>query len=66
MFVQSAESIRRTVDERHEDYGDVAGYYAKVPRAAPLVRSTWKDHLDGKLTREDALERIAAGAVEAK
>jgi hypothetical protein len=26
------------------------------------VRAAWKDHLDGKLTRAEALERIAAGA----
>ncbi len=62
MFVQSAESIRRTVDPEHRDYGDVAGYYARVPEASLLVRPAWQEHLAGKLTREEALERIAGGA----
>jgi hypothetical protein len=62
MFVQSAASIRRTVAAEHEDYGDVAGYYAKVPEAAALVRAAWGEYLAGTISRDAALERIAAGA----
>ncbi len=62
MFVQSAESIRRTVDPEHQDYGDVSGYYSRVSEATQLVRPAWKDFLDGKASLEETLERIASGA----
>jgi hypothetical protein len=62
MFVQSAESIRRTVAEEHVDYGDLSGYHAKVPEAATLVRVAWGEYLAGTISRDTALERIAAGA----
>jgi hypothetical protein len=62
MFVQSAATIRRTIDAQHEDYGDVAGAYAKLPEAAALVRAAWGDYLAGRSTRDAALDRIAAGA----
>ncbi len=62
MFVQSAESIRRTVDPEHHDYGDVSGYYSRVPEASQLVRPAWKEFLDGKASLEETLERIAEGA----
>jgi hypothetical protein len=64
MFVQAAESIRRTVDPAHEDYGEVSGYYAKIGKPAELVRGFWRDHLDGKSTRAEALDAIAQSATE--
>ena len=68
MFVQPAATVRRVLDPTHKDYGDVDGYYAKVPRAAAVVVPAWRDYLDGKITREAAVERIVKGfaAVNAK
>ena len=31
------------------------------PACATLVRGFWRDHLEGKLTREEALDGIVAG-----
>jgi len=58
MFVQAGETVRRLIDHAHQHYGVVAGYYPKVERVAAIELPIWKDHLDGKLTREQALERI--------
>jgi len=60
MFVQAAESVRRTVAPDHQDYGVVSAYYAREP-TAELVRGFWTDHLAGKLTREEALDGIVTG-----
>lgn len=60
MFVQAAESIRRTVDPAHKDYGDVSGYYGRIGKPAEIVRGFWRDFLDGKIAREEALEGIAS------
>jgi hypothetical protein len=59
MFVQAAGTVRRVLDPGHKDYGD-GGYYAKVPRAAAVVVPAWRDYLDGKITREAAVEKIVA------
>ncbi|MEP0848204.1 MAG: hypothetical protein HRF50_15445 [Phycisphaerae bacterium] len=60
IFVQAAETIRRVVDPAHQDYGDVRGYYAKVPEAVAAVRERWRECLDGKLPREQAVADIAS------
>jgi hypothetical protein len=60
MFVQAAESVRRQVDPGHQDYGDVSGYYGRVPRSE-LVRGFWRDHLGGKLSRAEAVAGIVEG-----
>jgi len=66
MFVQAAESIRRTVDPEHEDYGDVSDYYERAGPLAEAVRGLWRDHLEGKLTREEALDALVEAAVPPK
>lgn len=58
MFVHAGETVRRLLDAKHRHYGDVSGYYQKVPRAAEAVRQPWIDYLDGKTTRDAALLRI--------
>jgi hypothetical protein len=58
MFVQSAQTVRACLDPAHRDYGDVSGYYAKVPAAARIVRKPWTDYLTGKLERDQALKKI--------
>jgi hypothetical protein len=63
IFIQAAETVRHVIDPKHKPYGEVAGVYEKLPRVNSLV-PVWVAHLDGKLTREDALaqavEKIAA------
>ena len=45
-----------------EDYGEVEKVYERMGPAAELVRGSWLDYLDGKTTREPALDAIAAEA----
>ena len=61
MFVQAGETIRRLVDRKHEHYGVAARYYDKVRAIADLELDAWIAYLDGKATREEAIERIVAG-----
>jgi hypothetical protein len=61
MFVQAAGTVRRVIDPAHKDYGDVNGYYPKVPRATAVVVPAWRAYLAGEVSREAALARIAAG-----
>jgi hypothetical protein len=64
MFVEAADAVRRVLDPSHKDYGDVRGYYARVGRAATVVVPAWREYLDGKSTREEALAKIVAGFSE--
>jgi len=61
MFVQAAGTVRRVIDPAHQDYGDVKGYYPKVPRAAAVVVPAWRAYLRGEISREAALVRIVDG-----
>jgi hypothetical protein len=63
MFVQSAESIRRQVNDEHQDYGERSGVYARSGPWVEALRGFWRDHLDGKLSREAALDEIVAAAI---
>jgi hypothetical protein len=65
MFVQSAESIRRTIDPAHRDYGEVEKVYERMGASAEAVRGFWRDHLDGKLSRAEALDGIVASLAPA-
>ncbi len=58
MFVHAGETVRRNIDPNHQHYGDVSGYYARLSRATQAVRGPWVDYLDGKASREEALDRI--------
>ena len=61
MFAQAAGTTRAVFDPKHRDYGDLAGYYPKVPEATAVVVPAWRSYLEGKTTREAALDRIAEG-----
>lgn len=65
MFVQSAESIRRVIAPEHRDYGELEGVYERLGPAADVVRGIWCDRLDGKLTRDEALDAMVEGVLEA-
>jgi hypothetical protein len=60
IFVQAGETVRRLIDPAHKHYGDVAGYYAKVPEEVAAVREPWTMFLDGRLGRQEAIREICA------
>ncbi|MGI8653744.1 MAG: hypothetical protein ACR2LC_00840 [Pyrinomonadaceae bacterium] len=66
MFIQAAETVRRLLDSSHKHYGDVSGYYAKVPLIAKIERPIWIDYLDGKISREKALNQIVDEFLKAR
>ena len=66
MFVQAGETIRRIVDPKHEHYGVTAKYYDKVRAIADVELAAWTAYLDGKTSREAALEKILASIRDAK
>src|SRR5438132_717004 len=66
MFIQAAETVRRFVDPTHKHYGDVAGYYAKVPVVAKIELPIWIAYLDGKISREAAISQIVDGILKAR
>jgi hypothetical protein len=57
VFVQAAETVRHVLAPQHKPYGEVAEVYAKLPRVSPVL-TQWMKYLDGKTTREGALEQI--------
>lgn len=65
MFVQAGETIRRIVDPKHEHYGTVAKYYDKVRAIADVELAAWTAYLDGKTTREEAVEKILGSVARA-
>jgi hypothetical protein len=64
MFVQAAGTVRKVLDPAHKDYGDVEGYYSRVPKAAAVVVPAWRAYLAGEISRDEALNRIAAASNE--
>lgn len=58
MFIQAGETIRRIVDSKHKHYGVVAGYYERSGRVAQVERRLWIDHLNGKRSRDEAVDSI--------
>lgn len=64
MFVQAAGTVRKVLFPDHKDYGDVAGYYGRVPRASAVVGKAWRAYLAGEISRDEALNRIVAASNE--
>ncbi len=63
MFVQAEATMRRLYDPQHVAYGDtrrgdIAPLYERSGEAAVVVRRLWNAHLDGALSRDEALEGI--------
>lgn len=54
------EVATRVVAPAHVDYGEVEKVYERMGARAEAVRGFWRDHLDGKLTSEAALDGIVA------
>ena len=60
MFINTGETVRRVVDPEHVHYGDAEKYYEKVPDVTRIERPIWIDHLDGKLTLDQTIEKLTA------
>ncbi len=61
-FAEAAATIQRRVDPKHRPYGDVGGYYPKVPIEAAIVLPRWELYLAGKLDRATLLGQLVAEA----
>ncbi|MEW6212002.1 MAG: hypothetical protein AB1631_26840 [Acidobacteriota bacterium] len=66
MFIQAAETIRRIVDQTHKHYGEVSGYYERVPLVSKIELPIWIAYLDGKITRDEAVAQIVEGFLKAR
>lgn len=66
MFIQAGETIRRIVDPAHQHYGEVKGYYARVPLVSNVELPAWLAYLDGKISREQALTQIVDRFLKAR
>jgi hypothetical protein len=66
VFIQSAETVRRYLDPSHHAYDE--GVFAR-PGLQPVVRvelPIWTAYLDGKMSREDALNQIVDEFIKAR
>jgi hypothetical protein len=66
VFIQSSETVRRYVDPSFQPYGE--GVFSR-PALQPLVKvelPIWTAYLDGKISREDALNQMVAAFVKAR
>lgn len=66
VFIQSVETVRRFLDASFQPYTE--GVFAR-PGIQPLVKielPIWTSYLDGKLSRDDALNQIVAAFVKAQ
>ncbi len=66
MFIQAAETIRRIIDPAHKHYGEVSGYYERVPLPSKIELPVWIAYLDGKITRDEAVTQIVEGFLKAR
>lgn len=66
MFIQAAETIRRIIDPTHKHYGEVRGYYERVPLPSKIELPVWIAYLDGKITRDEAVTQIVEGFLKAR
>lgn len=66
MFVQSGETVRRVLTPKHQHYGDVSRYYSKVYEATKAVREPWMEYLDGKISSDQAIDKIVEAARQIK
>lgn len=66
MFVQSGETVSRLLKKRYKHYGDSSRYYAKVANATKAVMAPWMEYLDGKISREQAFDKMVEAAKQPK
>lgn len=64
VFIQSAETVRRLLDPSHQPYGNREGVYARLGKLSSVEIPIWTSYLDGKISRDKAIERIVEGLIE--
>lgn len=62
MFAQAADTIRRVLDPAHRPYAEVSGVYERIGPRSQAVVDAWGAHREGKINRDEALDRIVAQA----
>ena len=65
VFIQSVETVRRYLDPSYHPYDE--GIFAR-PGLQPMIKvelPIWTAYLDGKMSREDALNQIVDGFLKA-
>lgn len=66
VFIHSSETVRRHVDTSYQPYGE--GVFSR-PALQPIVKvelPNWIDYLDGKISRDEALNRMVDAFVKAR
>jgi hypothetical protein len=66
VFIQSVETVRRYLDQSYHPYDE--GVFAR-PGLQPVIKielPIWMAYLDGKMSREDALNQIMDGFIKAR
>jgi hypothetical protein len=66
VFIQSVETVKRKLDSSYRPYEE--GIFVR-PGLQPVIKielPIWTAYLDGKMTREDALNRIVDGFIKAR
>ena len=65
VFIQSAETVKRLIDPSHRAYGEgPKGVYERLQALSNVELPVWNEYLDGKISREDAINRIIEGLVK--
>ena len=66
VFIQSSETVKRYIDSSFQPYSE--GIFTR-PALQPLIKvelPIWTSYLDGKISRNEALNQIVAGFVQAR
>jgi hypothetical protein len=66
VFIQSSETVRRHIDPSYQPYGE--GVFVR-PGLQPLVKvelPIWTEYLDGKISRDNALNKMVDAFVKAR
>ena len=66
VFIQSVETVRRFVDASYDPYAQGVFARAAIQPLTNIVRPIWTAYLDGKLSREHALNQIVDGFIKAR
>lgn len=66
VFIQSVETVRRFFDSAYDPYTE--GIFARpgIQALTNIERPIWTAYLDGKMSREDALNQIVDGFLKAR
>jgi hypothetical protein len=63
-FVQAGETVRRVIDPKHKDYGDITGLYKRMAATTDPVIKHWHKHLAGKCSADEAVDRIVTDVLK--